>query len=162
MLPYTEKITRKEFLLVMYDLLARTQNSDSTVLDSFYDAGVLIGYNTGLELDKKLLYSEMYSFLYRFEIYDFENSTVKTALTDLPQYINKAIAGTITKMEFISFLDEVYENTGRQVDLIDRIETDLGKNWTLREAGDYLDEIYSKEGFKYTDGETTVSISKAK
>ncbi len=161
-IPYTEKISRKEFLLVMNDLLAKTQSSDSAVIDSFYDTGVLIGYDTGLELDKKLLYSEMYSFLYRFEIYDFENSTSKTALTDLPSYIKKALSGSISKMELESFLNEVYENTGRQIDLMGRIEEDIGDNWTLREVGEFLDEIYSKEGFKYVDGGVTISISKAK
>ncbi len=161
-LPYTEKVSRKEFLLIMYDLLSKNSRSEDNVIDSFYDTGVLIGYETGLELDKKLLYSEMYSFLYRFEVYDFDSSGKKNALTDLPTYISNAISGTVSKSDFIAFLDDVYENTDHQLNLISRIESELGDNWTLREAGDYLNEVYAKEGFKYTKDGNTVSITKSR
>ena len=162
MMPYTEKITRKEFLLVMNDLLSPKTMSDEKVLESFFNAGVLIGYDTGLELDKKLLYSEMYSFLYRFEIYDFETATEKNALSDLPKYINNAKSGFISKQELITYLNEVADNTAGQVDLVKDLEEEIGKYWTIREAAEYLDEIYSKDGFKYQDGDSVITVKKAK
>lgn len=73
-LPYVGEITRKEFLLVMHDLLSESGTSEQKVIDAFSEAGVLIGLDTGLELDKRLTYSEMLTFLYRFEIFDFEEN----------------------------------------------------------------------------------------
>lgn len=73
-LPYAENITRKEFLLVMYDLISATEKDNDAVINAFEEAGVLVGFDTGLELDKKITYSEMFTFLYRFEIFDFEQS----------------------------------------------------------------------------------------
>ena len=71
-LPYAGEITRKEFLVVMYDLLSSTEMSEDAIIKAFNEAGVLIGFDTGLELDKRITYSEMLTFLYRFEIFDFE------------------------------------------------------------------------------------------
>lgn len=72
MLPYASNLTRKEFLLVMYDLISPIEKDDNAVIDAFYEAGTLIGFDTGLELDKKITYSEMYTFLYRFNGFDFD------------------------------------------------------------------------------------------
>lgn len=77
MLPYAGDITRKEFLIVMYDLISTNELSDEAVIAAFNEAGVLVGFETGLELDKKLTYSEMLTFLYRFEIFDFEPNAAK-------------------------------------------------------------------------------------
>lgn len=78
MLPYVGDITRKEFLVVMHDLISTNELSEDAVIKAFEDAGVLVGFETGLELDKKITYSEMLTFLYRFEIFDFEtNSTIE-------------------------------------------------------------------------------------
>lgn len=77
MLPYAGDITREEFLLVMYDLISTNEMGDEAVIKAFEEAGVLIGFETGLELDKKITYSEMLTFLYRFEIFDFEPNASK-------------------------------------------------------------------------------------
>ena len=79
MLPYAADITRKEFLVVMHDLIADKSLSEDAVIDAFYETEVLQGYETGLELDKKLTYAEMLTFLYRFEIFDFGNVTEEEA-----------------------------------------------------------------------------------
>lgn len=71
-IPYAGDITRREFLLLMYSLLSSQNLSDATVIQQFNDAGVLIGYQSDLMLDKKLTYSEMLTFLHRFENFDFE------------------------------------------------------------------------------------------
>ena len=71
MLPYAGEITRREFLLVMFDLISSNELNDERIIQDFYDAGVLVGLDTGLELDKRITYSEMLTFLYRFEIFDF-------------------------------------------------------------------------------------------
>ncbi|MBO5142592.1 MAG: hypothetical protein J6C46_06285 [Clostridia bacterium] len=77
MLPYAGNITRKEFLVVMYDLISSNEISEDAIIKAFYDSGVLIGFETGLELDKRITYSEMLTFLYRFEIFDFEPNAEK-------------------------------------------------------------------------------------
>jgi len=77
MLPYASDITRREFLVVMYDLISENELGESAILKAFEDAGVLIGFETGLELDKNITYSEMLTFLYRFEIFDFENNSLE-------------------------------------------------------------------------------------
>ncbi|MBO5179649.1 MAG: hypothetical protein J6B87_04820 [Clostridia bacterium] len=71
MIPYAGDITRREFLLLMFDLLSSQDLSDEQVITSFNEAGVLLGYQSDLMLDKQITYSEMLTFLYRFEIYDF-------------------------------------------------------------------------------------------
>lgn len=77
MLPYAGEITRKEFLVVMYDLISTNEINEDSIIKAFGDAGVLIGLDTGLELDKRITYSEMLTFLYRFEIFDFESNGTK-------------------------------------------------------------------------------------
>lgn len=71
MIPYAGDITRREFLLLMFDLLSSQGLSDEEIITSFNEAGVLLGYQSDLMLDKEITYSEMLTFLYRFEIYDF-------------------------------------------------------------------------------------------
>ena len=71
MLPYAGDISRQEFLLVMYDLISADERNNQAVISAFEEADVLRGFETGLELDKKITYSEMLNFLYRFEIFDF-------------------------------------------------------------------------------------------
>ena len=73
-IPYTTNISRREFLLLMHSLLSSQNLSDQEVLNRFNDTGVLIGYQNDLMLDKNLTYTEMLTFLYRFEIYDFTYS----------------------------------------------------------------------------------------
>lgn len=73
-LPYAGNITRQEFLLVMYDLLSTRDLDNEAIIEAFNEAGVLVGFETGLELDKQITYSEMLTFLYRFEIFDFEQT----------------------------------------------------------------------------------------
>ena len=164
MLPYTSKISRKEFLNVIYDLMSpnTASRSGSTAndyaIDVFYDSGVLIGYDTGLELDKLLNYTEMYTFLYRLETYDFETGTTKTIFSDMEQYIDDAYEGVISKAVLVDYLQDVAEETNYQVDLVTRLNEQLGVDWTVREAGDLLYEIYTQEGFTYTSGRSTITV----
>lgn len=70
--PYYGDISRHEFLILMFSLLSEQSLSDEEVLTQFNDAGVLIGYEDGsLELEQPLTYAEMFTFLRRFEIFDF-------------------------------------------------------------------------------------------
>lgn len=70
-IPYAGDITRREFLLLMFDLLSEQDKNDEEIIKDFNDTGVLLGYQSDLMLDKEITYSEMLTFLYRFEIYDF-------------------------------------------------------------------------------------------
>jgi len=171
-MPYTGKISRKEFLKLIYGLMTPasgpvngtgTTNSSNTdyAITAFYNAGVLIGYDTGLELEQLLRYSELYSFLYRMEIYDFSTGENKTVFSDIGQYIDDAYYGNISKNTLINYLQDLAENTNYKVDLITRLNNELGDNWTVREAGELLYEIYSTEGFTYVEGRTTIT-AKAK
>ncbi|MBR3280330.1 MAG: hypothetical protein IKI57_00590 [Clostridia bacterium] len=169
-IPYTGKISRKEFLKLVYGLMSTTtgpvgnstaMGSSDYAITAFYNAGVLIGYDTGLELEQLLRYSELYSFLYRMEIYDFSTGTNKTVFSDIGAYIDDAYYGNITKNQLISYLQDLAENTNYKIDLVTRLNNELGDNWTVREAGEFLYEIYSTEGFTYVDGRTTIT-AKAK
>ena len=64
-------ITRGSFLVLMHNLLSGTNTSSEAIWNAFEDSGVLIGYYDGLWLKKCIRYSELYTFLYRFEAYDF-------------------------------------------------------------------------------------------
>lgn len=78
--PYVGRITRQEFLLVLYDLISAVERDNNSVIDAFYEADVLKGFDDKtqvLELDKTLTYSEMYSFLYRFENFDFGDGSTE-------------------------------------------------------------------------------------
>lgn len=78
MIPYAGDITRREFLLLMFDLLSNQPIlDDDIIITSFNEAGVLVGYQSDLMLDKPITYSEMLTFMYRFEIYDF-NPVIET------------------------------------------------------------------------------------
>ena len=160
MMPYAEKISRKEFLLVIFDLMSDGGASwaDDSKLQSFEDADVLIGYDIGLELDKNINYVEMYSFLQRLEYYDFNTHAEKTELSDLESYINRAVSNDISKSELISYLNELYYNTDSQVDILTIIEKELGSSWTVKEAGDLMQTIYRSSGFSYKDGNTIVRV----
>ncbi len=165
LLPYTSPISRKEFLKVMFDLMttaggtttAGTGTKGDYAIDSFYDAGVLIGYDTGLELEKLLSYTEMYAFLYRMEIFDFSTNTAKTVFYGIEDIIEDAYEANISKRELISYLQDLAENTNYQVDMITRLDEELGENWTVKEAGELLYDIYTNEGFTYTSGRSTVT-----
>ena len=93
----------------------------------------------------------MYTFLYRFEIYEFESDTFKNSFTDMDAYISGAIEGKITKQEFISYLEDIAAETNYQVDILRMIEDELGTAWTLREAATYVNNVYSTTGFTYVD-----------
>ena len=154
-MPYTSKISRKEFLVLMYDLISGSAknnmaNADS-VIQNFYNAGVLIGYDTGLELNKLLNYTEMYTFLYRFEIYDFDKNAEKNVFSDFNSYVSGAMSGTISKQALTIYLEDIAAKTNFQVDLLTRVENELGPNWTAREAAVLLNDLYTEEGFVYTD-----------
>lgn len=70
--PYFGDISRREFLILMFSLLSDQSLSDEDVLVQFEEGGVLVGYENGeLELDNPLTYAEMFTFLRRFEIFDF-------------------------------------------------------------------------------------------
>lgn len=69
--PYYGDITRKEFLILMFSLLSKQKLSEDEIIRRYNDAGVLVGYENSLMLDKELTYSEMFTFLYRFEIFEF-------------------------------------------------------------------------------------------
>ena len=61
--PYFGDITRKEFLVLMYSLLSDKTNSEESIMEEFYESGVLQGYVKNgkvLELDRNLTYAEEY------------------------------------------------------------------------------------------------------
>lgn len=70
-MPTAATPTRRSFLVLMHNLLSDNISDSDTIIKSFNDAGVLLGYNGSLWLDEELKYSEMLAFLYRFEAYDF-------------------------------------------------------------------------------------------
>ena len=61
----------------MHNLLSDTSKPTATIIKSFNDSGVLIGYSDSLWLKKNITYSEMFAFLYRFEAYDFNPVTTE-------------------------------------------------------------------------------------
>ncbi len=70
--PYYGKVTRKEFLVLMYSLLSDQQNiTEDNIITQFYEAGVIEGYQNDLMLEKELTYAEMFKILKQFEIFDF-------------------------------------------------------------------------------------------
>lgn len=77
-MPMCGEISRKSFLVLMYNLLSdSTSTNENTIIDNFYEAGVLKGVEENskeLELEKNLQYSDMLAFLYRFEAYDFSTN----------------------------------------------------------------------------------------
>ena len=83
--PYFGDISRKEFLILMFSLLSEQNVSDDEILNQFAEAGVLVGYEDGeYQLQNPLTYAEMFTFLRRFEIFDFnpEPETEEGAETD--------------------------------------------------------------------------------
>ncbi len=76
MTPYFGKITRREFLVLMFSLLAEGGSgySAESIITTFNESGVLLGWDNDLWLDERLSYAEMFTFLYRFEAFDFDMS----------------------------------------------------------------------------------------
>lgn len=72
--PYYGNITRKEFLILMFSLLSDQKIPEEDILQQYNESGVLIGYNSDLMLQKEITYSEIFTFLYRFEAFDFNPS----------------------------------------------------------------------------------------
>ena len=70
-LPIHGGVSRGSFLTLMYNLLSDNTSNSDQIIKSFNEAGVLIGYDNSLWLDENIKYSEMLTFLYRFEAYDF-------------------------------------------------------------------------------------------
>ena len=69
--PYYGNVTRREFLILMYSLLSDQKVTESEMITQYNEAGVLVGYENDLMLEKEMTYSEMFAFLYRFEIFEF-------------------------------------------------------------------------------------------
>ena len=81
-IPYAGDISRREFLLLMHSLLSSQDIANQEVINRFNDTGVLLGYQNDLMLDKDLTYAEMLTFLYRFEIYEFNSAQVEQELVE--------------------------------------------------------------------------------
>ena len=80
MKPYFGKITRKEFLVLMHTLLSKGGGSSvDGIIESFHNSGVLLGWDDDLWLEERLSYAEMFTFLYRFEAYDFSGEKQETS-----------------------------------------------------------------------------------
>lgn len=76
--PYFGDISRKEFLTLMFSLLSNRNLSEDAIIKEFKDAGVLLGFDSEEEelgLAKNLTYAEMFTFLRRFEAFDFNTAT---------------------------------------------------------------------------------------
>ena len=70
--PYFGDISREEFLVLMFSLLSEQDVTEKQIIQQFIDAGVLMGYENGdVRLENPLTYAEMFTFLRRFEIFDF-------------------------------------------------------------------------------------------
>lgn len=72
--PYFGDISRKEFLTLMFSLLSDRTLSEEDMINEFKEAGVLLGFDTEgqeLGLAKNLTYAEMFTFLRRFETFEF-------------------------------------------------------------------------------------------
>jgi hypothetical protein len=69
--PFAGNITRREFLILMYNLLSQNQLSNDEIIQQFIDGGILQGYRNDYMLDKDITYSEMLTFLHRFEVFEF-------------------------------------------------------------------------------------------
>ena len=68
------EMSRGAFLTLMYNLMSNQTADEDTVAKMFNDSGVLLGYDNSLWLTQNLKYSEMLTFLYRFEAFDFGQS----------------------------------------------------------------------------------------
>lgn len=71
-MPMCGEVTRGEFLVLIHRIMSddATLSADA-ILKSLNEAGVLLGYDNSLYLQQNLKYSEMLTFFYRFEAYDF-------------------------------------------------------------------------------------------
>lgn len=77
--PYYGDISRREFLVLMFSLLSEQSVSEDEILKQFSESGVLVGYNDDLMLSKNLTYAEMFTFLRRFEVFEFNPSPEESA-----------------------------------------------------------------------------------
>lgn len=81
-MPMCGEISRKSFLVLMHNLLSdSTSTSEDTIINNFYEADVIEGTSESykkLELEKNLQYSDMLTFLRRFENYDFSSNSSVT------------------------------------------------------------------------------------
>ena len=73
-MPMCGEMSRGAFLTLMYNLMSNQTADEDTVAKLFNDSGVLLGYDNSLWLTQNLKYSEMLTFLYRFEAFDFGQS----------------------------------------------------------------------------------------
>ena len=80
--PYYGDISRREFLVLMFSLLSEQAVSEDEILKQFNDSGVLLGYNDDLMLSKNLTYAEMFTFMRRFEVFDFNPEPVDETQED--------------------------------------------------------------------------------
>lgn len=77
-MPMLGEPTRESFLVLMYNLLSDNNSlvGSDTIVREFNESGVLLGYSNSLWLNEKLKYSDMLTFLYRFEAFDFEEGSL--------------------------------------------------------------------------------------
>lgn len=73
-MPMCGEMSRGAFLTLMYNLMSDQTADEDTVAKLFNDSGVLLGYDNSLWLTQNLKYSEMLTFLYRFEAFEFSQS----------------------------------------------------------------------------------------
>ena len=92
------------------------------------------------------------------EVYDFSTGENRTVFSDIGQYIDDAYYGNISKNTLINYLQDLAENTNYKVDLITRLNNELGDPIDIYHS---FGKIYSTEGFTYVDGRTTIT-AKAK
>ncbi len=81
-MPICGKITRGDFLVLMHNLLSSRELTRDDIIKSFNESGVLLGYYNNLWLDEEIRYSEILTFLYRFESYDFNATENVTEMVD--------------------------------------------------------------------------------
>lgn len=69
--PYYGNVTRREFLILMFSLLSDQEITEEKIIEQYNESGVLLGYDNDLMLQKEITYSEIFTFLHRFEAFDF-------------------------------------------------------------------------------------------
>lgn len=80
--PYYGNVSRKEFLVLMFSLLSEQGISEDEMLKQYNESGVLLGYDDDLMLSKNLTYAEMFTFLKRFENFEFNPVTEEDTETE--------------------------------------------------------------------------------
>ena len=84
-MPMCGEMTRGAFLSLMYSLMTDKIADEESVAELFSESGVLLGYDNSLWLNQNIKYSEMLTFLYRFEAFEFNPSETseETSIEDL-------------------------------------------------------------------------------